>query len=265
MENLKDITLAVNVLALQVGEFISEQQNKITAADVQTKSLNSLVSYVDVEAEKQLVSGLRSILPDAGFLTEEETTSGELGETYWIIDPLDGTTNYLHGLPVFAISVALFHQGEVVVGVVYELGSKELFYAWKNGGAFMNHEPISVSDNAPLSNTLLATGFPYHNFSKLPQYMALLQDCFKHSRGMRRLGSAATDLAYVACGRFNGFFEHGLHPWDVAAGCLLVTEAGGKVTDFNGGNDYIFGDEIVCGADVIFNDLYTMVNKHLGH
>ena len=264
MQNLKDLTLAVNVLTLQVGEFIREQQYRLTTADVQTKSLNSLVSYVDIEAEKQLVEGLRSILPEAGFLTEEETKNNTSGDTFWIIDPLDGTTNYLHGIPVFAVSIALYHKGEVVIGVVYELGNNELFYAWKNGGAYLNEEPISVSKSAPLKDTLLATGFPYHDFSKMPQYMALLQDCFEKSRGMRRLGSAATDLAYVACGRFNGFFEYGLNAWDVAAGCLLVTEAGGNVSDFTGGSNYIFGDEIVCGARVIFDELYTLVNKHLG-
>ncbi len=264
MQNLKDITLATNVLTLLVGEFIREQQQKITVADVQTKSLNSLVSYVDVEAEKMLVAGLHEILPEAGFLTEEETTSQEKGDTFWIIDPLDGTTNFLHGLPVFAISIALYHKGEVVVGVVYEIGHNELFYAYKNGGAFLNESPIKVSETGPLKETLLATGFPYHDFSKMPQYMNLLQDCFRYSRGMRRLGSAATDLAYVAAGRFNGFFEYGLNPWDVAAGAILVTEAGGRVSDFKGGKNYIFGDEILCGSTVIFDELFDLVNKHLG-
>jgi myo-inositol-1(or 4)-monophosphatase len=264
MQNLKDITLAVNVLTLQVGEFIREQQYLISAKDVQTKSLNSLVTYVDIEAEKMLVSGLREILPEAGFLTEEETTSEEKGETFWIIDPLDGTTNFLHGLPVFAISIALMHEGEIVVGVVYEIGHSELFYAWKNGGAFLNEKPIRVSAKSPLKDTLLATGFPYHDFSKMPQYMNLLQDCFRLSRGMRRIGSAATDLAYVAAGRFDGFFEYGLNPWDVAAGCLLVTEAGGKVSDFSRGSKYIFENEIVCGSTEIFEELFALVNKHLG-
>ncbi len=261
---LHDLTLATNVLTLQVGEFIRAQQQKITAADVQTKSLNSLVSYVDVEAEKMLVAGLHKILPEASFLTEEETTAQATGDLVWIIDPLDGTTNFLHGLPLFAISIALMHKSEVVLGVVYEIGNEELFYAWKNGGAFMNEKPISVSKKSPLSNALLATGFPYHDFSKMPQYMNLLQGCFKNTRGMRRFGSAATDLAYVACGRFEGFFEYGLNPWDVAAGCLLVTEAGGAVTDFKGGSDCIFGKEILASSNLIQQELFELVNKHLG-
>ncbi len=264
MQNLKDITLATNVLTLQVGDFIREQQLIITAKDVQTKSLNSLVSYVDVEAEKMIVSGLKEILPEAGFLTEEETTAQEKGETFWIIDPLDGTTNFLHGIPAYAVSIALMHKNEVMVGVVYEICRDELFYAWKNGGAFLNEKPIAVSSKTELNDTLLATGFPYHNFRKMPQYMALLQDCFKNTRGMRRIGSAATDLAYVAAGRFNGFFEYGLNPWDVAAGCLLVTEAGGQISDFKGDADYIFGDEIVCGAKPVFPAIFNMVHKHLG-
>jgi myo-inositol-1(or 4)-monophosphatase len=264
MLNLKDITLSTNVLALLVGEFIREQQQKITAADVQTKSLNSLVSYVDVEAEKMLVEGLQKLVPDAAFVTEEETIPQAKGERYWIIDPLDGTTNFLHGLPLFAISIALVDKGEIVVGVVYEIGNDELFYAWKNGGAFLNEKPIAVSKKAPLSNALLATGFPYHDFSKMPQYMNLLQDCFRYTRGMRRFGSAATDLAYVACGRFEGFFEYGLNAWDVAAGCLLVTEAGGSVSDFRGGTDYIFGKEILAASNTIQTELLALVNKHLG-
>jgi myo-inositol-1(or 4)-monophosphatase len=222
------------------------------------------VSYVDVEAEKMLVEGLQKLVPDSAFVTEEETIPQAKGERYWIIDPLDGTTNFLHGLPLFAISIALVDKGEIVVGVVYEIGNDELFYAWKNGGAFLNEKPIAVSKKAPLSNALLATGFPYHDFSKMPQYMNLLQDCFRYTRGMRRFGSAATDLAYVACGRFEGFFEYGLNAWDVAAGCLLVTEAGGSVSDFRGGADYIFGKEILAASNTIQTELLALVNKHLG-
>jgi myo-inositol-1(or 4)-monophosphatase len=264
MLTLRDITLATNVLTLQVGQFIREQQDQLKASDVQTKSLNSLVSYVDVEAEKMLVEGLRKLVPQAGFLTEEETTDQERGSRYWIIDPLDGTTNYLHGLPLYAISIALVEEGEVTVGVVYEIGNDELFYAWKGGGAFLNDTPMHVSKKEPLSDALLATGFPYHDFSKMPQYMQLLQDCFQFTRGMRRFGSAATDLAYVACGRFEGFFEYGLNPWDVAAGILLVQEAGGSVTDFKGGDDFIFGKEILAASHTISDELYNLVNKHLG-
>jgi myo-inositol-1(or 4)-monophosphatase len=262
--SLRDLTLSINVLTLKVGQFIREQQSLLNASDVQTKSLNSLVSYVDVEAEKMLVAGLMELLPDAGFLTEEETTSQNRGDTFWIIDPLDGTTNYLHGLPLYAISIALVEKGEITIGVVYEIGNDELFYAWKSGGAYLNDHPIKVSKKQPLSNALLATGFPYHDFSKMPQYMQLLRDCFKYTRGMRRFGSAATDLAYVACGRFEGFFEYGLNPWDVAAGVLLVKEAGGKVSDFNKGDDYLFGKEILAASGHINDELFGLVNRHLG-
>lgn len=263
---LEDITTVVKLLAMQVGSFIMAQQEKIVAADVKTKSLNSLVSYVDIEAEKRLVEGLKRILPHAGFITEEETTAQTTGDgdVFWIVDPLDGTTNYLNGLPIFAISIALRVAGETVVGVVYEIVNVELFSCWKGGGAYLYDDPIKVSNKSPLSNALLATGFPYHDFSKMQQYLRLLQDCFEHTRGMRRFGSAATDLAYVACGRFEGFFEYGLNAWDVAAGALLVQEAGGVVADFNGGDNYLFGKEIIAAAPSISTELQQLVGVYLG-
>ena len=261
--NLENITEKVVELCYTVGHFIKAEQAKINAKDVEVKDLNSFVSYVDKEAELKLVSGLKTILPEAGFIAEEGTET-KRGEVYnWIIDPLDGTTNYLHNLPIFAISIALAKKEEMVSGVVYEMGMDEMFYAWKDGGAFMNKKEISVKKSTELKDTLLATGFPYYDFDRLPKYLNLLSECFQKTRGVRRFGSAATDLAYVACGRFDGYFEYGLSPWDVAAGALLVKEAGGKVTDFSSGQDFIFGREILSGSSAIFNALEELVQNHM--
>jgi len=261
--NLQKITKQVADLCKEVGVFIKDEQKKIDIQDIEVKDTNSFVSYVDKEAEKMLVTGLKEILPEAGFITEEGTETVTQENYNWIIDPLDGTTNYLHNLPVFAISIALSGKDEMLVGVVYELGYTEMFTAYKGGGAFLNDEKIAVKKSTKLSETLLATGFPYHDYTRLRKYLDLLADCFKNTRGMRRLGSAATDLAYVACGRFDGFFEYGLNAWDVAAGALIVEEAGGVVRDFRYGKDYVFGREILCGSSAIFNDLEAMIHKHM--
>ena len=261
--NLKDLTLKVVDLCYVTGAFIKSEQAKIGASDIETKDLNSFVSYVDKEAEIQLIEGLKALLPEAGYIAEEGTETKREAEYNWIIDPLDGTTNYLHNLPVFAISIALARHNKIISGVVYEIGFNEMFWAWKDGGAYKNEKAIQVKQASQLKDTLLATGFPYYDFERLPNYMKLLADCFKNTRGMRRFGSAATDLAYVACGRFDGFFEYGLSPWDVAAGSLLVQEAGGIVSDFQNGSDYIFGGEILASSEALYPSLNTMVQKHM--
>jgi myo-inositol-1(or 4)-monophosphatase len=261
--NLEEITSQVVDLCYTVGQFIKTEQIKINSKDIETKDLNSFVSYVDKEAEIQLVSKLKTILPEAGFIAEEGTETKQ-GEVYnWIIDPLDGTTNYLHNLPVFAISIALAKNKEIVSGVIYEIGFDEMFSAWKDGGAFMNKSAISVKGTTDLKDTLLATGFPYYDFDRLPKYLNLLSDCFQKTRGVRRFGSAAIDLAYVACGRFDGFFEYGLNSWDVAAGALIVQEAGGKVDDFKSNENHIFGREILAGSTAVFNNLKELVQFHM--
>lgn len=249
----------LEALCLETGEFILENRRKVAKDEVEVKSLNSLVSYVDQETERRLVKGLLDILPEAGFITEEETVGQVQKDWYWIVDPLDGTTNFLFDLPIFAISVALYHKNQPQVAVVYELGQKELFSAIAGEGAYLNGKAIKVRSETKLSECLIATGFPYYDFDRLQNFNKLLAELYTQTRGVRRLGSAATDLAYVAAGRFNGFFEYGLSPWDVAAGILLVQEAGGKVSDFKLGDDYLFGKEIIAGADLIFQDFAQLV------
>jgi myo-inositol-1(or 4)-monophosphatase len=246
-----------------VGGFISDQAQKVSADQIEIKALNSLVSYVDQEAEKQLVAALASICPEAGFLTEEETTTQETKDWMWIIDPLDGTTNFLFNIPVYAVSVALYHKEEPVLACVYEIGRSELFTARKGGGAYCNGQKISVSKQSELAKSLLATGFPYYDFERLEEFNQLLAYFYTHSRGVRRLGSAAVDLAYVAAGRFNGFFEYGLHAWDVAAGILLVQEAGGTISDFKGGNQALKGKEIVASSQALYSDFQALVAQYM--
>jgi len=244
--NLQRITEQTIDVAKQAGAFIREQALTFDVGAVKTKSLNSLVSYVDVESEKMLVNALKQIVPQASFLTEEKTVATSETEYRWIIDPLDGTTNFIHKIPVYSVSVALYRGDEPLVGVVYEVNRDECFYAHHQGGAFCNGKKIEVTRATKLADTLIATGFPFEDFKYIDKYVGALRNMMTHTLGVRRLGSAAADLAYVAMGRFDGFFEYNLNAWDVAAGILLVKEAGGVVSDFSSGNDYLFGREILA-------------------
>jgi len=225
------------------------------------KSLNQLVTDMDLRIENKLVAICKSLLPESSFLTEEKTVEQSLSNYQWIIDPIDGTTNFIHQIPAFAFSIALQEKGETVLGIVYEITRNELFYAVKGEGAFMNDKPIHVAKHTQLSDCLLATGFPYYDFGQMDEYLEVLKVFMKGTRGLRRIGSAAVDLAYTACGRFDGFFEYGLSPWDIAAGAFIVQEAGGKVCDFNNGNDYIFGKEIIAAQPEIFNEFQQIIQN----
>jgi len=245
------------------ADFIQNQLGNVKNQQIETKSLNSLVSYVDKKAEEMLVEGCIKILPEAGFITEEETIEKSADKEWlWIIDPLDGTTNFLHSLPFFSISVALQHRGKTVMGLVCEVNRRELFYAIKNEGAFLNGKKISCSSTEKLTDSLLATGFPYYDFGKKENYLNFLGELMAKSRGIRRLGSAALDLAYTACGRFDAFFEYSLAPWDVAAGAFIVEEAGGIVTDFTGGDNYLYGKEIIATNKGINKEMSELLMSH---
>ncbi len=245
------------------ADFIQNQLGNVENQQIETKALNSLVSYVDKKAEEMLVEGCMKILPEAGFITEEETIEKSADKEWlWIIDPLDGTTNFLHSLPFFSISVALQHRGKTVMGLVCEVNRRELFYAIKNEGAFLNGKKISCSQTEKLADSLLATGFPYYDFGRRDAYMKLLGELMPKCRGIRRLGSAALDLAYTACGRFDAFFEYSLAPWDVAAGAFIVEEAGGIVTDFSGGDNYLYGKEIFATNRGINKEMSELIQSH---
>ncbi len=265
MQDIMVIQTQVIAAVKKAAQFIQNEIGTVQHSDIETKSLNSLVTYVDKKSEQLLVDELKLILPMASFLTEENTIETEAGEWQWIIDPLDGTTNFIHQIPVFAISVALYHQNEIVLGVVYEIHSNECFYASKNKGAFCNGTKISISDRNKLSDSLVATGFPYYDFGKMDSYLNILNHLMQHTRGIRRLGAASVDLCYVACGRFDAFFEYSLAPWDVAAGALIVQEAGGVVTDFFGHQNWLFGKEIVAVNNHLKDDFLTLITLHFSN
>jgi len=259
---LKNITEQVIEVSKQAGDFIRQERKTFNADKIEYKGLNDLVSYVDKTAEKLIVEGLRKILPEAGFITEEKTTT-TLGERYnWIIDPLDGTTNFIHGLPVFSVSIALQEYDELVLGVVYEINQDECFYAWKGAPAYLNGKEIRVTKTDKVANTLLATGFPYYNFEKQDAYMGLFTELMRGCHGLRRLGSAAVDLAYTACGRFDGYYEYNLNSYDMAAGIVIVRQAGGVVTDFSGGTDMFGTRDVLATNGNISAELLGIVKKH---
>lgn len=258
-EKLAQLVSQTRTIATEVGAFIDQERQHFSLDSVEHKGFNDLVSYVDKEAEQQLVSRLQEILPEAGFITEEGTNTTQ-GETYnWVIDPLDGTTNFVHGLPVYAVSIGLMEKEEVVLGVVYEVNRKECFHAYTGGGAFCNETPLHVSKAPNLAASLIATGFPYYQFDLIDRYLNTMKSLMQKTHGLRRLGSAAVDLCYVAAGRTEGYFEYNLNSYDVAAGVILVQEAGGKVTDFAGGTDFIFGRKIVATNGLIHQELMDVV------
>jgi myo-inositol-1(or 4)-monophosphatase len=261
MELIK-IANQVTEVSKQAGDFIRQERKTFDPDKIEYKGLNDLVSYVDKTAEKIIVEGLRKVLPEAGFITEEKTTT-ILGERYnWIIDPLDGTTNFIHGLPAFSVSIALKEYDELILGVVYEINQDECFYAWKDAPAYLNGREISVSKNKTVADSLLATGFPYYDFGKQAAYIELFADLMKNCHGLRRIGSAAVDLAYTACGRFEAFYEYNLNAWDVAAGIVIVKQAGGQVVNFKGGDEVLETRELLATNGNITGELLTTIQKY---
>jgi len=246
-------------IAKVTGAFMKKEQLSFTESKVEEKSINSLVSYVDKQAEKMIIDFLKDILPEAGYIAEEGTST-KTGEVFnWIIDPLDGTTNYIHGLPTYAVSIALKKEDKIVLGVVYEVGMDECFYAYGDGKAYLNEKEISVKDNSLLKDSLIATGFPYYDFSRNTAFYNTLMNITQRTRGMRRLGTAATDLVYVACGRFDAFYEYGLSPWDVAAGAYIVEQSGGVISDYSGKDNWLFGKEIIASSSKLYDDFYKII------
>ncbi len=259
--DLKKLCNEVNDLVKDVGHFIREERKQFSEGQFETKGKHDFVTYVDKEAEVQLVEGLGKLLSGSGFIAEEGTSNTK-GEVYnWIIDPIDGTTNYIHGCPPYSISVALMEQDKIVLGVVYEIVAKECFYSYLGASAFLNGETIRVSQRSTVADSLIATGFPHSYFDRMEPFMKSLDYFFVNSHGVRRLGSAAADLAYVACGRYEAFYEYNLSPWDVAAGAFIIQQAGGTVADFSGGNNYLFGSEIVASNRAVFKEFQSKVDQ----
>jgi len=261
----KHLCLKVRDIARETGQFIREQGKHISSSDIEIKSVSSLVTYVDKTAEARIVAELKKLIPASGFITEEGTADAANEEYIWIIDPLDGTTNFIHGIRPHSVSIALMKNEVLVLGVVYEVGADEMFYAWKDSPAFLNDKEIAVATASKSVDTLIATGFPYYNFDRVDEYIEAMKFLMKNTRGIRRLGSAAVDIAYVAAGRFDAFYEHALHAWDVAAGVFILQQAGGRTTDFNGGSNWLFGGEIISASKNYFEEFYGIINRHLGN
>jgi myo-inositol-1(or 4)-monophosphatase len=260
--DLKILTREVTELARTIGNSVKAEIQQLEQNDIHEKQQNDFVTYVDKASEETLVQKLRQLFPEAGFLTEEGTAT-EQKDYRWIIDPLDGTTNFIHQVPVFSISIALQYKDQTLLGVIYEPNFEECFYSWQGHPVFVNDKEIKVSTNNRIEESLIATGFPYQKDEKMKNIMSLMETLLNRSHGIRRLGSAALDLAWVAAGRFDAFYEYGLNPWDVAAGQFLVSQAGGQVSDFSGNDNFLFGKEILATNTQIHKLILEILQKHL--
>ena len=248
--------------ARRAATIINRASNDLDSLTVRTKQDNDFVSEVDHAAEQAIIDTLLTAYPSHSILAEESGSTGD-SDFQWIIDPLDGTTNFLHGFPQYAISIALLAKGQLDQAVVYDPTRNELFTASKGAGAFLNDRRIRVSKRAKLAESLIGTGFPYRDFSHLDAYTGMFRDLVQKTSGLRRPGSAAIDLAWVAAGRTDGFFEIGLNPWDIAAGCLLIKEAGGLVSDFTGEDGYLKSGHVVAGTPKVFAQLLQTLQPHV--
>jgi len=255
------LTIAVTA-ARRAGGIINRASRNLDVIAVREKAANDFVSDVDREAEQAIIRTLRDAYPTHAILAEESGASGQ-SEYQWIIDPLDGTTNFLHGFPQYAVSIALLHKGIINQAVVYDPGRNDLFTATKGRGAYLNESRLRVSKRAFLKPSLIGTGFPYRQLEHLDTYLGMMRDVIKNTAGVRRPGSAALDLAYVAAGHLDGFWELGLSKWDIAAGALLITEAGGLVGDLQGNDGYMESGNIVAGNPKVFAQLLPLLAPHL--
>lgn len=263
MINYKELCEETCKVAREAGQFIKTERISFSPGKIETKSAeNDLVSYVDKEAEVIIVLALRNLIKGAGFITEEKTTDNcEDAEFCWVVDPLDGTTNFAHALAPYCVSIALLENGVPVVGVVYEITADECYYAWKDSAAYLNGVELRVSETKHLSQSLIATGFSYGSDTRHEEFHHQNEYLMRHTHGFRRIGSAAADLAYIAAGRFDGFAQFNLQSWDVAAGALIAKQAGAVVSDYSGGENYIFGKEIIASNPYIYEDYRMLISS----
>ena len=246
--------------ARKAGTIISRASRDVDLLKVESKRQNDFVTEVDRAAEAAIIAVLNEAYPNHSILAEESGASkGSQGEFVWIIDPLDGTTNFIHGVPQFAVSIGLKHKGVMTQGVVFDPVKNELFTATRGAGAYLNDKRMRVGKRDRINDALIGTGFPFSKIDLLERYIEMFRKVTLNCAGIRRPGAAALDLAYVAAGRFDGFWEMGLAPWDMAAGALLVQEAGGLVGDFAGNSDYMESGEIVAGSPKVFAQLLALV------
>ena len=257
------LTCAVKA-ARRAGNIITRGARDVDLLTVTTKGPKDFVSEVDRAAEAAIVETLHATYPDHGIFAEEGTSRGSNpdAEHVWIIDPLDGTTNFLHGFPQYCVSIALAHKRVVTQGVIYDPVRNDLFTATRGRGAFLNDRRMRVSRRAHLRDCLIGTGFPYRDGSYIDTYLQMMKTMIEHTAGLRRPGAAALDLAYVAAGFYDGFFEVGLNAWDVAAGSLLVLEAGGLIGDLAGEGDYLHGGQVIAATPKIFAQMVQLLGPY---
>jgi myo-inositol-1(or 4)-monophosphatase len=256
------LTIAVKA-AREAGRIINRASQDVGALKIQSKTFNDFVSEVDRSAEQAIIDTIRGAYPDHGFLGEESGKSNSDADNIWIIDPLDGTTNFLHNFPQYCVSIALQQKGVLTQAVIYDPVRNDLFTATKGRGAFLNDKRIRVTNRTKLQASLISTGFPFRDFTYLDTYLAMLKDMIRNTTGIRRPGSAALDLAYVAAGFTDGFFEINLSTWDIAAGGLLVQEAGGMVGDFEGNESWLTTGNIVAANAKVFSQMLQVLSPHL--
>ncbi len=248
--------------AKEAAAIIREYSNR-ESFKVGLKAKNDLVTDADLASERKILEVIKSFFPDDRYLAEESSHYSVLPEgRIWIIDPIDGTTNFAHGFPVYCISIGFWEDGEPKAALVLEVANGEEFTATQGGGAFLNGQPIKVSATTDPASSLIGTGFPYTDLHLVDEYLSLFKTLMGKTHGVRRPGSAAWDLCNVACGRIEGFYEYGLSPWDVAASALIIKEAGGVVTDWNGEGDWLFGKRIIAGNEALAGFLLNEIRDH---
>lgn len=255
------LTVAVKA-ARRAGAIINRASNNLDSLTINVKGQNDFVSEVDRAAETAIVETLLESYPKHAILAEEGGARGD-SEYVWIIDPLDGTTNFLHGVPHYCVSIALQNKGVITHGVIYDPVRNDLFTATRGGGAFLNDRRIRVSRRLALKDALVATGFPYNDFSYLDAYLSTLKELMQKSAGVRRFGAAALDLAYVASGQYDAFWEFNLKPWDIAAGGLMVLEAGGLITDHKGEERYLESGHVLAATPKVFHQALQILEPHV--
>lgn len=259
MIDLAFLTDEVRTLAIEAGTFIRNERKKFCREQVEKKHAHDYVSYVDKESEKRIVSRLRELLPEAGFIAEEGSGSMSDEPYCWLVDPLDGTTNFIHDNAPYCVSIALRNREELLLGVVYEICRNECFWTYKGASSYLNGEQLHVSAVSTLDDAFIAMGFPYNAEEYKPVALSLVNECYGNVGGLRLIGAAAAELCYIAAGRFDARIEAFIGPWDIAAGTLILQNAGGKVTDFAGGDTFYSGHQVVASNGRIHDFLLKII------
>lgn len=263
MDNLEWLTGEVCRIAREAGHFLKEERKNFRREAVEQKNAHDYVSYVDKESERRVVSALRALLPEAGFITEEGSADYHEEPCCWVVDPLDGTTNYIHDVAPYCVSIALRNRDELLLGVVYEPVRDECFYAWKGGGAYLNGDRMQVSDVASLDDAYVVVELPYNARQYAPTAQHLIQRLYGKVAAIRMNGSAALALCYMAAGRYDAWLEAFIGKWDFSAAALMIQEAGGRVTDFKGSTSFLEGHHIVATNGALHDTFLEVVQESL--